>query len=155
MAAGRGPAVALALAALVVATNLLSVRHYLRDFRKEGWREAAAFVAQAAQQGDLLLFNAPWVQIAFDYYFQGAGPGLEERGAPVDLFERGLEPRMASDDLPRLRALLAGRPRAWLIYSHNWYTDPQGLVPGVLAEEMRPTSVRNFTGLQVRLYEER
>jgi len=67
---------------------------------------------------------------------------------PVDLFDRGvLEPKMAASDLSRLRALIQGRERVWLVYSHDWYTDPPAL-----AEELDLLDRCKFHDLQVRLY---
>ena len=125
----------LAATALVAASYLVSVRWYVLYYEKEPWDAAAALVARAAQGGDLILFHASWVQIPFDHYFHDLHPSIEERGVPTDLFGRGeLEPKMALSDLPHLRALLDGHARVWLVYSHNWYTDPAGLVPSTLQQ---------------------
>jgi hypothetical protein len=79
---------------------------------------------------------------------------VTEHGVPVDMFDRGiLEPKMAESDLPRLRALVQGRQRAWLVYSHNWYTDPQGLIPLALEEDLALAGQWRFYGLEVRFYE--
>jgi hypothetical protein len=40
----------------------------------------------------------------------------------------------------------------WLIYSHNWYTDPQGLIPPALEEELDLQGRWVFYGVQVMLY---
>ncbi len=149
----RRPFVVAALG-LVVTANAASLHEYYANFQKEEWDRAAGYVAARADDDDLLLFNATWVQIPFDYYFRAYGRTLAERGAPTDLFARGvLEPKMTESDLPRLRALLAGQRRVWLIYSHNWYTDPQGLIPAALAQEFALSEMRRFVGLEVRLYE--
>jgi hypothetical protein len=146
------------------------------------------------QAGDLILFNATWVQIPFDYYFQrfyrpgtqpesqpdsqrgeqpetqpeeqsGKQPGshpptppaplpVVQHGVPVDLFDAGvLEPKMTPADLPRLQSLLEGHDRVWLVYSHDWYTDPQGLIPAALDAELELTDSQQFNGLQVQRYE--
>jgi hypothetical protein len=103
---------------------------------------------------DLILFNATWVQIPFDFYFREYNRPVERRGVPVDLFDRGiLEPKMAESDLPRLRSLLRHRERVWLVYSHDWYTDPQGLIPAALDAELELTDSQQFNGLQVQRYE--
>jgi hypothetical protein len=105
------------------------------------------------QTEDLILFNATWVQIPFDYYFRTYNRPVDEHGAPVDLFDRGiLEPKMAASDLPRLRSLMRGRERIWLVYSHNWYTDPKNLIPPALSEELKLLETRDYYGLQVQLY---
>jgi len=143
----------IAAALMVLTVNGLSLREYYAHFEKEQWDDAAAFVAQRVQPDDLLLFNATWVQIPFDFYFRLHNRPVAEHGLPVDLFDRGiLEPKMAESDLPRLRSLIRGHNRVWLIYSHDWYTDPQGLIPPALDEELGPLDTWDFYGLQLRLY---
>jgi len=136
----------------VLAVNGLSLQEYYDHFEKEQWDDAAAFVAERVEPDDLILFNATWVQIPFDFYFRSPHQ-VAEHGVPVDLFDRGiLEPKMAASDLPRLRALIRGRERVWLVYSHDWYTDPEGLIPLALEEELDMLGRWDFYGLQVRLY---
>ena len=93
------------------------------------------------------------MQLPFEYYFRDYEIDAELRGLPVDLFGRGvLEPAMAEADLPRLRALLAeaqAGEQVWLIYSHNWYTDPQGLIPAELARHLGPGEEQAFRGVRV------
>ena len=150
---GRRPLVVAALV-LLVALDGLGLRSYFVDFKKEEWREAAAYVAAQVRDDDLILFNATWVQLPFDYYFEGYGRPVARHGAPVDLFERGvLEPKMAAADVPRLRSLVAGHRRVWLVYSHDWYTDPQGIVPRVLEETLDLRERRRFEGLELQRYE--
>ena len=59
---------------------------------------------------------------------------------------------MTTGDLPRLRALIRGHGRVWLVYSHDWYTDPEGLIPPALEEELDLLDRWSFYGLQVQLY---
>jgi hypothetical protein len=139
--------------AILATVNGLSVREYYLHFTKEQWNDAARYVAEKAQNQDVIIFNATWVQIPFDFYFRYYNRPVAEHGAPVDLFDRGiLEPKMAESDLPRLRSLIRGRSRVWLVYSHNWYTDPKNLIPTALSEELRLLEQRRFAGLEVRLY---
>ncbi len=146
--------VAAALVALF-AVQALALDTYYRFFEKEDWRGAAAYLAQRYEPGDLLLFNATWVQIPFDYYFRAYYPQAERRGAPVDLFDSGaLEPKMTPADLPRLDGLIDNRNRVWLIYSHDWYTDPQKLIPAALNKQLTLLDQQAFYGLEVRLYGE-
>ncbi|MEZ4611140.1 MAG: hypothetical protein R2838_13000 [Caldilineaceae bacterium] len=66
---------------------------------------------------------------ALAYYFRHYDTATELHGAPVDLFDRGvLEPKMTEADVPHLRALVADADRVWLVYSHEWYTDPDGII---------------------------
>jgi uncharacterized membrane protein len=139
--------------AILATVNGLSLREYYLYFTKEQWNDAARYVAEKVQHQDVIIFNATWVQIPFDFYFRHYNRPVAEHGAPVDLFDRGiLEPKMAESDLPRLRSLIRGRQRVWLVYSHNWYTDPQSLIPAALAEELSLLEQQRFVGLEVRLY---
>jgi len=145
--------IAVALIAVLTLTSL-SLREYYVHFEKEQWDDAATFVAERVRPDDLILFNATWAQIPFDYYFHRLyNCPVAEHGAPVDLFDRGiLEPKMAAGDLPRLRALVQNHERVWLVYSHDGYTDPQGLIPPALEEAFDLLERQNFHGLHVWLF---
>lgn len=137
----------------IVSINSLSLQNYFTNFQKEQWNVAARSVAESVSKDDILIFNATWVQIPFDFYFRYFNRDVEERGAPVDLFDRGiLEPKMTLQDLPRLQSLIRGRDRVWLIYSHNWYTDPQNIIPTALNQELELVEVKRYYGLEVHLY---
>ena len=143
----------LALVAVLV-VNGGAVMTIYHSVEKEAWDEAAALVAGRATSDDLLLFHDAWGQIPFDYYFGDLyNRPLTAHGVPVDLFDRGvLEPEMTEQDLPRLRSLVRGHDRVWLVYSHAWYTDPQGLVPSGLEAEMALFSRWEFEGVDVFLF---
>ena len=67
-------------------------------------------MAQRIEPGDTILFNATWVQIPFEYYFRHYDIDADLRGAPVDLFDRGvLEPKMTEDDIPVTAGTGGGR----------------------------------------------
>ena len=79
-----------------------------------------------------------------------------EHGAPVDLFDGGvLEPIMTEADLPHLQTLVKNRERVWLVYSHDWYTDPEKLIPAALEEELDLAGTQHYYGLQVLHYKRR
>lgn len=147
------------LMVVVIATNyLFSTGDYYRFFQKEDWATAAGYVAQYAEQDDLALFNSNFVVIPFDYYFEAYEEKyairVEKQGFPEDLFTSGiLEPKMTADDIPLLTSLISGHDRVWLVYSHDSYTDPAGLIPQTLAEQMKLTQTREFYGGEVQLYE--
>jgi len=137
--------------------NLFSAGDYYKFMQKEDWSTAAGYVANFAAKDDLVLFNAPWVQIPFDYYFNTYEDQyliqVEKHGVPVDMFDSGiLEPKMTDSDIPRLISLLSGRNRVWLVYSQNWNTDPMGLIPQTLASQWKLIRKRDFYGGQVQLY---
>lgn len=140
----------------IVTLSTFGLHGYYYFFPKEGWDQAAAYIADQAEPDDLVLFNATWVQVPFEYYFKRFGLDTELKGLPVDLFEGGqLEPAMEESDVSRVQELLAGRERVWLIYSHNWYSDPQGIVPRELRALFRDVEQAQFVGIQISRYASR
>ncbi|MBN2548083.1 MAG: glycosyltransferase family 39 protein [Anaerolineales bacterium] len=148
----------IAVLGVFITNNLFSTADYYRFMQKEDWSYAAGYVSYFTQKDDLILFNANWVQIPFDYYFKTYENQyllqVKKHGVPEDMFASGvLEPKMTASDIPRLISLLNGRKRVWLIYSHNWYTDPLELIPQTLAsKKMKLIQERQFYGVQVQLY---
>jgi mannosyltransferase len=139
--------------AVILFVSGASLRDFYNNYQKEAWDEAAAFVAKNGTAGDIILFNAGWTQIPFDYYFDGYKKPWEEFGAPQTMFEFGvLEPIMGETDLPRLKSILQGRERVWLVYSHYWYTDPDGLVIGTLRNEFNLIQQAHLYGIDIYLF---
>lgn len=137
--------------------NMFSASDYFRFYQKEDWSSAAGYVALFAEKDDLILFNSNFVEIPFNYYFETYEEGysirVEKRGVPLDLFESGIpEPRMTTNDIPALISLLSEHKRVWLVYSHDSYTDPMGLIPQTIASQMTLVRTREFYGGQVQLY---
>jgi uncharacterized membrane protein len=142
---------------LLVTNYLFSTSDYYRFGQKEDWSTAAGYVALFAEQDDLVLFNSNFVEIPFNYYFQAYeeqyATRVEKRGIPLDLFTTGvLEPKMTARDISELLSLVDGRDQVWLVYSHDSYTDPQGLIPQTLAAHMQLSRTREFYGGEVQLY---
>ncbi len=142
----------------VLGTNyLFSAGDYFRFVQKEDWSNPAGYVANYVEKDDLILFNSAMAQIPFDYYFKPYEDKyflqVEKQGVP-DMFDRGIpEPKMTNSEIPRLISWLSGQKRVWLVYSHNSYTDPMGLIPQTLASELKLTQERDFYGVRVQLYE--
>ncbi len=149
---------------MVVAVGMIGINYlfssgdYYRFVQKEDWGTAAGYVANFAQQDDLVLFNSNFVEIPFNYYFapyeQQYSIQVEKQGLPLDLIDSAiLEPKMTEEDIPGLVAMLHEHDRVWLVYSHNDYTDPDGLIQQTLAAQMKLTREREFYGGVVQLYE--
>jgi hypothetical protein len=137
----------------VLALLLVGVWHYFTDFPKERWDEAAQVVADGAAADDLILFHASWAALPFTYYYPSVAPSLTQHGVPADLFDAGvLEPPMTEADVERVRALVAGRDGVWLVYSHWWYTDPDGLLLSVLEESFAVRASYEWPGIRVIHY---
>lgn len=140
------------------ANYIFSDSDYYRFVDKEDWNTAAGYIANFAEKDDLVLFNSNFVIIPFNYYFKTYEDlyfiDVEKQGIPLDLFNDGiLEPKMTADDVPGLISMIRGHDRVWLVYSHNDYTDPLGLIPQTIASQMKLTQSRDFWGGQVQLYE--
>jgi hypothetical protein len=140
------------------AINLFSTSDYFRFTQKEDWSNPAGYVANFVEKDDLILFNATRVQIPFDYYFipyeNQYSLQVERHGVPVDMFDSGiLDSKMTDSDIPRLKSLLNGHKRVWLVYSHSWNTDPMELIPQTLGSEMKFIKKRDFYGVQVLFFE--
>ena len=143
--------------------SLFSASDYYKFYQKEDWGSAARDVAAFVEKDDLILFNSNFVEIPFDYYTESFNLNstqvdvflhVPQLGVPADLFKTGLlEPEMTTKDVPALLSLLHGHKRVWLVYSHNSYTDPHGLIPQTLASQMKLVQTDDFTGGQVLLYE--
>ncbi len=127
---------------LVVAMSLLQIWgivEYHANGEREAWRDAAAEVAILSEPGDAVVFQAGWVQLPFMYHYQRMrGDLLTEWPLPEAVFSGQVaEPRITPENVRTSLAQLAGVGRIWLIYSHDWYTDPDGLTLSAL-ERDRP-----------------
>jgi uncharacterized membrane protein len=147
------PLIAL-VTALVLVLNAVGIRGYLQYDGKEQWRTAVQYVADSAHPDELVLFSAGWAQIPFDYYYaRSGGPPITRRGIPADELESGvLEAKMTDADLSRIDELTRGRSTVWLVYSHDWYTDPSGRVPSRLSTAFHEDGSRELAGIRVVHY---
>jgi uncharacterized membrane protein len=146
----RGTVLIFFLAIDVVALGL----YFTRIPKWEEWDRAAAYVAARVHFGDIIIFHDNLMQLPFNYYFQRHHCEIDEAGVPVDFpGGKAREPAITSGDLPRLRTLVAAHPRVWLVYSHEWFTDPQETVPPALARLGRLADLQTFVGVpKIRIY---
>jgi hypothetical protein len=59
---------------------------------------------------------------------------------------------MTESDVAGLISLLRGHDRVWLVYSHDSYTDPLGLIPQALGSQMKLLREHEFYGGRIQLY---
>ncbi len=148
----RSPLPRWGLAVVFLALNVLALSEYFVAYEKEPWDIATRYVAHHARPGDLLLFNAAWTQIPLDYYARRVPlPPVKEQGVPKNFYQgRTPEPLMRPEDVRRLHEFLKGHDRVWLVYSHEWYTDPHHLVLltlkrwGHMRSKWRRTDIRIY-----------
>lgn len=133
---------------LISALNSASLYKYYTEFEKERWDLAAEYVAQNSDirepqsndKEDLVLFSSALGQIPFEYYFDKYDLMLEKHGLPKDYSER----KMALEDVPALENLLRNHKRIWLIYGHEWFTDPERLSRATLEKNYCLVLKKNF-----------
>jgi mannosyltransferase len=132
--------IAIAIAFLTI-FNCSALYKYYTEFEKERWDLVAHYVSDNVDKNDLFLFNSGFGQIPFDYYFYRYDKlNIEEHGVPQDLSEKS----MSLESLPRLKELIHGHKRIWLIYSHEWFTDSQRLVKATLEHSHCLSTQRGF-----------
>jgi mannosyltransferase len=145
------------LLALIMAYGL-SLQYWQKP-EYEAWRPVVQHIARRVRPGDVILFNDSYVQLPFDYYFERYHISVVEHGIPGDFGAAFIQEHlMTNGDVPELRSFVANHARIWLVYSHNWYTDPFGLVPRNLGQVARLTDYTAFASrepIAVFLYERR
>ncbi|MGH7801016.1 MAG: glycosyltransferase family 39 protein [Thermodesulfobacteriota bacterium] len=125
---------------LISVINSASLYKYYTNFEKERWDLAAEYVAQNSDREDLVLFSSALGQIPFEYYFDRYNLMLENHGLPTNFSER----KMTIEDVPALENLLQNHQRVWLIYSHEWFTDPERLSIATLEKNYCLALNKNF-----------
>ncbi|MGZ5182404.1 MAG: glycosyltransferase family 39 protein [Ramlibacter sp.] len=146
-----------ALAAVLALSAWSVLAFYRAD--TEDWRGMLARLQHDARPGDLVLAFPNEVQMPVTYYMK-QGPAVTYLPAPFPA--RGLPrrytgnagaPDIAPEDIPRLRALLWGRQRVWLIERRADLYDPDGLVMKELARCCRLQRKAAGNGANISLYE--
>jgi uncharacterized membrane protein len=152
------PSWRLPVLAVVLALSAWSVRSFYLS-NTEDWRGMLARLQHDARPGDLVLAFPNEVQMPVAYYMK-AGPAVTYLPAPFPA--PGLArrytgnagaPNIAPDDIPRLRALLWGRQRVWLIERRADLYDPGGLVVKELGSHFRLRRKVEGNGANISLYE--
>lgn len=106
--------------------NLISIGHNAWNEEKENWRDLAAHVAALARNSrdGLIIFNPPYAELPFDYYFQQYDLDPDRRGYPEDEILLHPQPKKVGN----LTGLLAGRPYVWLVQRNDEAADPNSPV---------------------------
>jgi mannosyltransferase len=151
--------------AVMLALSAHAVLGFYR-LRTEDWRDMLAQLAREvrpgeAQPGDLVLAFPNEVQMPVAYYMKGTAPVIYLPGPfpALGLARRYTgnsgAPNIALEDVGRVRALVAGHRRVWLIERRADLYDPRGLVMGELARAYRISRIIDGNGATIRLYERR
>ena len=143
---------------VVLALSAWEVQSFYRS-QTENWREMLAQLQHDARPGDLVLAFPNEVQMPVTYYMK-RGPAVTYLPAPFPAL--GLArpytgnagaPNIVPADAARLRSLLWGRQRVWLIERRADLYDPTGIVVKELAACCRLVRKADGIGGNISLYE--
>jgi hypothetical protein len=158
----RGPALALAVAAVVVVGGYGLVRWYHGGAGAD-YRGASAYVAASGHPGDGVLFYAPYVRMPFELYFQKTKAASSARVSavyPADPWNRASTRFIESVPMPeeQIRAALGSYRRVWLVLSqYRLYgqADPgyDHVLSALSSRRFRLVQKRSFAGLALRRYD--
>ncbi|WP_036169191.1 hypothetical protein [Massilia sp. 9096] len=149
----RAPAVA-----ALLALSAIAVQGFYRS-RTEGWRDLLQGFARDSRPGDLVLALPNEVQMPVAYYLPHGPAVIYLPGAfpAMGLARRYVSnpgaPAIAPEDSARLRLLLPGHARVWLIERHAELYDPDGLVMRELGRRYRLTRRIEGDGANIWLFE--
>jgi hypothetical protein len=119
---------------------------YTQRLTKEDWRSTAAYVAAAAQPGDLLLFHQAHRRKGLDYYLPN--PVAAVAGFPARRFRA--DETLQPDDLDDLQRLVAPHKRVWLVMSNG--RDPEHLIDRTLRKTFTLHESKQWRQIHVNVY---
>jgi len=142
---------ALALAVLIGA-SVLSLNAQATTSFKSDFRSAAAVITAAKQPDDVLIFQIPYIQTTFDYYYKQpytsmAGPYTNYPGS-----NDGYQDTEATV-FAQLDKTFAGKSSVWLIASEVAMWDQRNLLQRWLDAHGTPTQQHVFTQVMVTHYQ--
>jgi mannosyltransferase len=122
------PKISYILVLILLIDSVLISYSYYTQFNKEQWREAASYIQEREDVGDLIIINAPWLEINFEHYYNGSNVirGVQT----VDQLNEAL--------------LTVEHQKLWLILSHDTVADPDGQVKKELDNTYQLNSKNEF-----------
>lgn len=126
-----------AIAAAIITFSLVNAYGYYVQINKEQWREVTSFVDINAKPKDLVLFNAGWIQIAFDYYSKRTN--IIKKPFPKETMF------VNKKNIKELEPVIKGYNRIWLILNRSG--DYNKLIKKTLCESYNLLYHRNYTSL--------
>ncbi len=130
--------VRLLMLAGLMAVSLVGVGLAASQLQKDDWRGLAAWIAAAAQPGDVVLCEPVWNYKPFEYYADGRVTAYHDW--PISI--------AAHDDLGALlQPVVTGRTRLWLIWTPKHYSDPEGILQTYLDDRHNLLVRREMPGI--------
>lgn len=117
---------------LLVDSALMSYSYYTH-FNKEQWKEAAIYIQEREETGNLIIINAPWLELSFKHYYNGSNAII------------GIQTIDQLND-----ALLANEHhKLWLVLSQDNIADPDGQVKKRLDNIYQLNSEKEFSSQDI------
>jgi uncharacterized membrane protein len=148
------------MALLVLGVGVVTAANIAAEFvswnttLKEDWPGAAALVATNQHPGDLVLFNAYFTEMPFDYYFRNEGTLKEpiaEKGYQLEESLLFVNPAKTSKSV-KTQADAAAYARVWVVLSHTGMADDSLAVPPWINTGYRLAREWHLVGVTVQLY---
>lgn len=136
----------LSVIGLVVALSFVSAWGFYATTDNEQWREVAGYIEAHGEQNDLVLINAWYCHIPFDYYFNETGPLKRDVFPKWDMV-------VDRDNIKDLGSAVLGYERVWIVLSHNG--DPGGLMTKTLSDDLSYSLSyrKSYIGIELYLFE--
>jgi len=119
---------------------------------KSDFRSAAQTIGREIKPDEAIMFQIPYVQYDFDYYFRRPYPAL---GGPYTNYPGKIDGYLnsAETELRQIEALLAGRDAIWVVWSEADWADARQLFPRWLAANASETFHAEYPQVNVSRYE--
>jgi uncharacterized membrane protein len=150
------------LYAFLVYINLISWGIEQGVQSKEDFRTAATNASRIVNGSTAVIFNNSASQAAFDYYFHRFDEGrkVDEYGVPCHYLEvpegnANLEPLVTPESIRGLDRKLSAYQMVVLVRTHDYYSDPSGLLKGHFDSHWRFGKNISVQGVEMFLYTRR
>jgi hypothetical protein len=109
---------------------------------KQQWRKLANVIDERAEKGDLLLFNAGFNELPFDYYSKRTD--LIKRPFPEDTSD------VNEEDMKKLEPSVGAHDRVWVILAHSG--DINGSIKKVLSRSYKLSYSKQYESITHNKY---
>ena len=145
------PLAVVVLAALLIVNGAGVIAQATTPFKSD-FRSAAQAIGGELRPGDLVVFQIPYVQHAFDYYFRRPYQAL---GGPYTNYPGSFNGYQNSDEtaFAQIQPMFAGQRTIWLVASEAAMWDARNLLQRWLEANGRVTYRAEYPQVQVTRYE--
>ena len=119
---------------------------------KSDFRSAARAIEREIKPGDLLVFQIPYIQHTFNYYFRQP---YQARGGPYTNYPGNFDGYQSSAEtvLAQIQSMFADQHTVWLVSSEAAMWDARNLLQRWLEANGRATFHEEYAQVQVTRYE--